>query len=155
MTIVSADIDADGVVRAPGLVITNIFKLQEQVLDYGVDMWGAPAKGMPLHTNGNLGVDLVQVQPGDKFPVHTHPGDHLLLCLKGSGTISIGEETYTVNPGDLYMVPGLIPHAVGAPEDDVHVLAAFGSPHMAVDSPGRMTLVDWDGNLVQSAIYAD
>ena len=62
---------------------------------------------------------------------------------------------WQVKPGDLYMVPGLVPHAVGAPVDDVHILAAFGSPHMPVDSPGRMALCDWDGSLVQSAIYAD
>lgn len=155
MPIESATFDADGVVRTKGLVITNIFALQEQIMDYGVDMWGAPATGLPLHTNGNLGVDLLQVQPGDRFPVHTHHGDHLLLCLKGSGTISIGQETYEVKPGDLYMVPGLVPHAVGAPVDDVHILAAFGSPHMPVDSPGRMAMCDWDGSLVQSAIYAD
>ena len=118
MPIESATFDADGVVRTNGLVITNIFALQEQIMDHGVDMWGAPATGLPLHTNGNLGVDLLQVQPGDRFPVHTHHGDHLLLCLKGSGTISIGQETYEVKPGDLYMVPGLVPHAVGAPVDD-------------------------------------
>lgn len=135
------------------LIVTNIYELQDRVVELGVEMWGAPAMGLPLHTNGNLGVDLVHVEPGQAFPIHTHPGDHLLLCIKGSGTISIGRETYAVKPGDLYMVPGLIPHAVGAGEDDVHVLAAIGSPHRPVDSPGRMTPTDWDGNVVLSAIY--
>lgn len=135
------------------LIITNIFELQHKILEEGVDVWGAPAKGLPLHTNGNLGVDLLRVEPGDSFPIHTHPGDHLLLCVAGTGSISIGRKTYEVKPGDLYMVPGLIPHAVGAADDDFHVLAAFGSPHKPVASPERMTLVDWDGTIVSSAKY--
>lgn len=135
------------------LIITNIYELQTKIIEEGVDVWGAPAKGLPLHTNGNLGVDLLRVEPGDSFPIHTHPGDHLLLCVAGTGSISIGRKTYVVKPGDLYMVPGLIPHAVGAADDDFHVLAAFGSPHKPVASPDRMTLVDWDGSIVSSAKY--
>ena len=38
MPIESATFDADGVVRTNGLVITNIFALQEQIMDHGVDM---------------------------------------------------------------------------------------------------------------------
>lgn len=111
---------------------------------HGVQVHGAPATGLPLHTNGNLGADILFVRGGDEFPVHTHPGDHLLYCLAGHGTITVAGITYKIKPGDIYMVEGMIPHAVGAETD--HVLVAIGSPHKPVDAPDRMTWVDWDGN---------
>ena len=137
------------------LVILNVLDLQDRIAELGRDVVGANAKGLPLHTNGNLGVDLLRVEAGERFPIHVHPGDHLLYCVSGKGSISIAGETFEVRPGDIYMIPGDIPHAVGATEDSFHVLAAIGSPHKPVDSPDRMTWTDWDGSPVKSAIYAD
>jgi quercetin dioxygenase-like cupin family protein len=118
----------------------------------GVDVHGAPARGFGMHTNGHLGADLLHVKAGDQFPVHTHPGDHLLLCLAGRGTITVDQVTYDIIPGDLYMVNGLIPHAVGAITN--HVILAIGAPHKAVDSPERMAFVDWAGHAVEVPISA-
>jgi quercetin dioxygenase-like cupin family protein len=86
--------------------------------------------------------------------VHTHPGDHLLLCLAGVGTISIDQQTFEVRPGDLYLVPGLVPHAVGAHPDHAHTLVAIGAPHKPVDAADRMTAVDWDGQPVDEPVLA-
>lgn len=137
-----------------GPCIKNLHDLAKAAAEIGVPVHGAPALGVPLHTNGHLGADLLWVKAGDRFPVHTHPGDHLLLCLAGKGTISVGEQTYHVGPGDLYMVDGLIPHAVGAGDED-HILVAIGAPHKPVQSPERMQLVDWDGNKLVQPIFAD
>lgn len=117
------------------------------------DVHGAPAVGIPLHTNGHLGVDLIHVKGGDQFPIHTHPGDHLLYCVSGEGTMSVDGVTYRIRPGDLYMVDGNVPHAVGAITD--HTIMAIGSPHKPVDSPERMTWVDWQGNPVDRPLNPD
>jgi quercetin dioxygenase-like cupin family protein len=135
------------------LSIKNIGDLAEIAAMIGVPVHGAPALGVPLHTNGHLGADLLHVKAGDRFPVHVHPGDHLLLCLQGTGTITIGEVTYHVRPGDLYMVDGLVPHAVGAGKED-HVLVAIGAPHKPVTSPERMQLTDWTGEKVDRPLFA-
>ena len=137
------------------LCIKNLDELAKVAAEIGVPVVGAPALGVPLHSNGHLGADLLYVKPGDRFPVHTHPGDHLLVSLAGSGTISVGEVTYKVRPGDIYMVDGLIPHAVGAAEDDHHILMAIGAPHKAVQAPDRMQFVDWQGNKLTSPIFAE
>jgi quercetin dioxygenase-like cupin family protein len=139
----------------PGLCIKNLYQLADSIAADGVPVVGAPALGTPLHTNGKLGADLLYVRAGDRFPVHTHPGDHLLLCVAGAGTISVGERTYKVRPGDIYMVDGLIPHAVGAAEDEDHILVAIGSPHKAGQAPDRMQFVDWDGNKLDAPIFAE
>lgn len=44
-------------------------------------------------------------------------------------------------PAEIYMIEGLVPHAVGAITD--HVIIAVGSPHRPVDANDRMKLVDY------------
>lgn len=136
------------------LKIVNLEDMAKVVAETGVPVHGAEAIGRGLHTNGKLGADILWVPATKKFPVHTHPGDHLLYCLEGTGTITIGEVTYDVGPGDFYMVDGMVPHAVGAGKKD-HILVAIGSPHKAVDSPERMSFTDWKGDNVEEPIFVD
>lgn len=134
------------------LKVVNLEKAAREVAEHGVPVHGANAIGLPLHSNGHLGADILSVPPNAAFPVHTHPGDHLLLCLAGTGTISVGEVTYEVEPGDFYMVDGLTPHAVGAGPEG-HVLIAIGSPHKPIQSPERMTFTDWHGNILETPVF--
>lgn len=142
----------DGPQDEAGLHVTNLSHLSRRVREEGLKVFGADALGLPLHSNGHLGADILHVPAHASFPVHTHPGDHLLLCLQGTGTISIGERTYTVGPGDLYMVPGQVPHAVGAGKR-AHVLVAIGAPHKPVASPERMTFTDWAGTELDTPLF--
>ncbi len=91
--------------------------------------------------DGEMGADLLDLPAHCRFPLHVHPGHHVLLCLRGRGTFTIGGITYDVRPGDLMMVEGDVPHAVGAGPDG-HLLLAIGSPHKPLDSEERMRLVD-------------
>lgn len=134
--------------------IVNLEKMAAIINECGVPVHGAPAIGMNLHTNGNLGADILWVPARKRFPIHTHPGDHLLYCLSGTGTITVDEITHEIGPGDFYMVDGLVPHAVGAGDED-HILVAIGSPHKPVDSPERMAFTDWDGNPLARPIYVE
>lgn len=99
------------------------------------------ASGTPLVSNGRLGADLIRVRGGTGFEPHTHPGDHLLVVLAGEGTITYKGKVYPTNAGQIYMVEGAVPHAVGAITD--HVIMSIGSPHMPVDSPDRMKPVEY------------
>lgn len=138
--------------RTGGHVVLHVPTAAGLLPEHGVDVHGAPARGVAMLTNGHLGADLLHVAAGNQFPVHTHPGDHLLYVVSGRGTISIGNVTYEVAEGDLHMVPGAIPHAVGAIDD--HIILAIGAPHKTVDSPDRMALVDWDGQPLEHPISA-
>jgi quercetin dioxygenase-like cupin family protein len=138
----------------PPINIVNLGELASVVADLGVPVHGADALGLGLHSNGHLGADILWVPATKQFPVHTHPGDHLLYCVSGTGTITVDEVTYDVRPGDLYMVDGLVPHAVGAGPSD-HVLLAIGAPHKPVDSPERMVFTDWVGHVVDTPIFVE
>lgn len=99
------------------------------------------ATGDGLASNGKLGVDVIQLNAGNKFVPHTHPGDHLLIIIGGEGTITYDGKIYKTKAGDLYMIEGAVPHAVGAITN--HVILAVGCPHKPVDSPERMKVVEY------------
>jgi quercetin dioxygenase-like cupin family protein len=114
------------------------------VVDHGVrptPMDGTRATGAALVTNGSLGADLIRVPAGGGFSPHTHPGDHILIIVAGDGTITYAGQVHPTHAGQIYMIEGLVPHAVGAITD--HVIIAVGSPHRPVDATDRMELVDY------------
>lgn len=99
-------------------------------------------RGVPvgLEVSENMGIDLIDMDPNTKFPLHTHPGSHILFVLEGKGTVTIGETIYVTRPGDCYFVPADISHGVGAIEH--HQLLSIGFPHKTLDDPERMNIVD-------------
>lgn len=103
-----------------------------------VAMPNSPATGLPMVSNGALGADMIRLAAGTGFAPHTHHGDHLLIPIAGEGTISYAGVVYPSRAGELYLIAGNVPHAVGAISD--FVLLAIGSPHRAVDDPERATL---------------
>jgi quercetin dioxygenase-like cupin family protein len=105
------------------------------------------ATGESTVSNGYLGADVIHLRAGEGFVPHTHPGDHLLIVIGGSGTITYGGKIYPTGAGQIYLIDGNVPHAVGAITD--HVILAVGSPHKPVDSPDRMTLVPYEAMIAQ------
>lgn len=100
------------------------------------------ATGAAMGSNGNLGVDLIHVRAGHGFTPHTHPGDHILICVAGYGTITFAGKIYPTEAGEVYMIDGKQPHAVGGRTD--HAILAVGAPHMPVGSLERMTPVEYE-----------
>ncbi len=105
----------------------------------------SPASGHGLVSNGQLGVDRIQLEAGDGFAPHVHPGDHILIVVGGQGTITFDGRVYPTEAGEVYMVDGEIPHAVGAITR--HTILAVGAPHKPVDSLERMTPVEYSAVL--------
>lgn len=101
-------------------------------------MAGASATGQALVSNGRLGADIIRLAAGERFQPHTHPGDHLLIVLAGQGTVTHGGQVLSTSAGDIYLVEGGVPHAVGAITD--HVILAVGAPHRGIDSPDRQAI---------------
>lgn len=120
------------------LVIVNVPDLAE--LPGPLAVHDAPARAHALVTNGFLGADLLLVEPGGRFPLHTHPGDHLLLIVEGAGGVHFDGEDVPTAMGDLYLVAGGVPHSVYAGRHGQKILS-IGAPHKPVDSAERMALV--------------
>lgn len=103
------------------------------------------ATGRSLVSNGYLGVDILHVPAGEGFAPHTHPGDHLLFVLGGYGTITVEGTILRTAPGQVYMIEGAVPHAVGAITD--HVLLSVGAPHRPLESLERQALIAYSSLL--------
>jgi quercetin dioxygenase-like cupin family protein len=99
------------------------------------------ATGRSLVSNGYLGADLLHVPAGEGFAPHTHKGDHLLFVVGGRGTITVAGLIMETSPGQVYMIEGAVPHAVGAITD--HVILAVGAPHQPLDSEDRQQLTEY------------
>jgi quercetin dioxygenase-like cupin family protein len=122
----------------------SVLRTTTMVVDEGalpVEMAHSPATGMPLVSNGRLGVDVIRLRAGDGFQPHTHPGDHLLIVIGGVGTITYHGSISRTHAGQVYMIDGEAPHAVGAITD--HVIMAVGSPHKGVGDPDRMRVSEY------------
>ena len=105
------------------------------------------ATGVGTVSNGLLGADLIRLRGGTGFKPHVHPGDHLLIVVSGTGTITYDGHIYETKIGEIYLVEGSIAHAVGAITD--HVILAVGAPHRPVDSTDRMKPVAYDEVLAE------
>lgn len=104
---------------------------------------GQPHPETGVSDSAVLGVDMLYVPPGASFPPHVHPGHHLLMSVRGLGTVTYGDDVIPVRAGDLYFIPANVPHAVGSdPTGEGHWLLAFGAPHKQVDATDRMRLVE-------------
>lgn len=80
-----------------------------------------PLKDTPRGLKGRLIVDLPDVnmmnlvlEPGAKAPVHSTPVDVLFHVLEGQGSVTIGDETASVQAGDVIISPARIPHSLEA-----------------------------------------
>lgn len=100
---------------------------------------GSRAEALPGLT---IGLDRIIMLPGTAFPLHVHPGAHLLYVLNGKGGLHIDGKDYVLNTGDSIYVPADYPHGVQGPLDDRPLeFLAFGAPHHEVDSTTRMVMV--------------
>jgi quercetin dioxygenase-like cupin family protein len=94
-------------------------------------------------TGYEIGVDLIEMQPGSFFPLHVHSGDHILFVLKGTGCVAIDSTDYTVTEGDTIFIPAEYPHGVKTfpGYEFPFTFLAFGHPHKHLDAPDRMRIV--------------
>jgi quercetin dioxygenase-like cupin family protein len=125
----------------PGELVADTQQLMVGLGPRPATLAHSPATGQALASNGQLGVDLIRLEAGKGFQPHTHPGDHVLIVVGGEGTITYDGVVYPTHSGDLYMIDGHVPHAVGARTD--HVILAVGSPHRPVDATDRMEPVEY------------
>ena len=56
---------------------------------------------------------------------HAHPHEQVGIVLEGKAVFYIGTEEKTLQPGDLYRIPGNTPHRVVAHDEPVRALDIF------------------------------
>jgi quercetin dioxygenase-like cupin family protein len=99
------------------------------------------AKGMALVHNGEkFGADVIDFPPFGEVPMHTHPGDHILLCVGGSGCVTVKADKHPVTLGTCYLIRSMEPHAVQAFDRGL-TLVVVGNDHRPVNSVERLDVI--------------
>lgn len=90
-----------------------------------------------------IGVDLIEMQPGSSFPLHTHDGDHILYAISGVGSVTIDNEIVLFREGTSLYIEAKYPHNVGTFPDEAEpfVILAVGHPKKHVSALDRMHVV--------------
>lgn len=83
----------------------------------GVDIFTAAGEQMML--------SLVEFEPGSVVEEHSHPHEQCGMLLEGELTFTIGGEVFTVQPGDMWRIPGGVPHKAVAENGPAKALDVF------------------------------
>jgi len=70
-------------------------------------------------------LSLVDLKPHSVVEEHFHQHEQVGIILEGRATFFIGDEQRTLQPGDMYLIPGNIRHRVIALDQPVKALDIF------------------------------
>jgi quercetin dioxygenase-like cupin family protein len=86
-----------------------------------LDVWGVTVQARVI-AGERASLSLVELQPGAIVPEHRHEHEQLGLCIEGSITFTVDDETRTLGPGGTWRIPSDRPHhAVAGPDGAVVV----------------------------------
>ena len=83
----------------------------------GVNIYTAAGESMML--------SLVEFEPGAVVEPHSHPHEQVGLLIEGELTFTIGDHQETVQPGDMWRIPGDVVHSAVAGEAPVKAVDIF------------------------------
>jgi quercetin dioxygenase-like cupin family protein len=73
----------------------------------------------------HMQMSVVDLDPRSVVAEHSHPNEQVGMVLAGRAIFYIGDEQKTLGPGDLYRIPGGVPHKVIALDEPVKALDIF------------------------------
>ncbi|MEO6810858.1 MAG: cupin domain-containing protein [Isosphaeraceae bacterium] len=81
--------------------------------------------GVEIRTTAGQGLMLsvVTFEPGSIVPEHAHYHEQMGIMISGRLEFTIGGQTRVLGPGDIWRIPGGVPHRV----------VAFDEPAVALD----------------------
>ena len=68
---------------------------------------------------------VVDLEPHVHLPLHSHPHEQLGIVLEGQIEMTVAGERKTLNPGDIYLIPGGVEHEARTFEQPVKVMDVF------------------------------
>jgi len=70
-------------------------------------------------------LSLVEFQPQAVVQPHSHPHEQMGMLLEGELTFTIGDQTRTLRPGEMWRIPGGVVHSAVAGDAPVKALDVF------------------------------
>lgn len=83
--------------------------------------------GVEIRTTAGTGLMLsvVHFEPRSVVPEHSHPHEQMGVMISGRLEFTIGGQTRVLGPGDMWSIPGGVPHRVVALEEPAVALDVF------------------------------
>jgi quercetin dioxygenase-like cupin family protein len=73
----------------------------------------------------NMMLSLVAFEPHAVVQPHSHPHEQMGMLLEGELTFTIGGQTQTLKPGEMWRIPGGVVHGAVAGDKPVKALDVF------------------------------
>lgn len=89
-----------------------------------IDLQPGTVRGRRIEGD-RLTVSVIEFGPGAIVPEHRHPHEQIGICLTGSITITIEDESRTMGPGGTWRILGDRPHVAVAGPDGAVAIEAF------------------------------
>ena len=86
------------------------------------EAWRSQIVGQPAGAN----LKVVRMD-GQAYPNESHPFDEALLVLEGQMNLQLGATVTHVGPGEVYIVPAGVPHAVAEGSSGTLVIIDSGA----------------------------
>jgi unsaturated pyranuronate lyase len=83
--------------------------------------------GVEIHTAAGqqMMLSLVEFAPHAVVEPHSHPHEQMGMLLEGELTFTIGGQTRTLRPGEMWRIPGGVVHSAVAGDQPVKALDVF------------------------------
>jgi quercetin dioxygenase-like cupin family protein len=72
-----------------------------------------------------LMVSVAEFEPNAVVEEHSHPHEQVGMVLQGRAIFTIGDEQQTLQPGDVFRIPGNVKHRVVALDQPVRAIDVF------------------------------
>lgn len=83
----------------------------------GVEMFTTEAEKMTL--------SIVEMEPHSVVPEHSHPHEQIGYMVAGRFEFIIGGQSFQVGPGQVWRIPGGVPHKAIAGDEPVRAIDVF------------------------------
>ena len=86
-----------------------------------------PFEGVEMYTTcgERMTVSIVEMQPGAVIPLHSHPHEQVGYLVLRRAEFTIGDATQIVGVGQIWRIPGDVPHKVVALDEFVRAVDVF------------------------------
>ena len=105
-------------------------------------------KKVPILSNNLMGSLLFIGSDTQMLPVRTKGSKEMHLVLDGSGSIEMGEETQTIGPGDLMLVPSNSRYHYSTSDDEMTVLVVRMVDCGQAEKKEEGDIADFGGNRI-------
>lgn len=83
--------------------------------------------GVQIHAaaGDKVSLSLAVFEPHAVVERHAHPHEQVGMVIEGSALFQVGDEEQVLVPGDMYFIPGNVPHRVVAEDKGLKALDVF------------------------------